>query len=181
MPTITTTVTSAAASGVVTTQTVTEATPEPSAESEGYVWDGIIESWTVKCPVAKLAAAIQFDTLLANAPFAPAFEGGGLKITGGSGVGSIRHGNLAGGGPEVKEVCITANANGHSYHLISDTSAFEIKQNSYRGSFACGAIDANTSFVTWTNTYQTKNAELTKGVLLGFIPLMEATWAGLEN
>jgi len=48
MPTITTTVTSAAASGVVTTQTVTEATPEPAASSaaaQGHSTKPLLHYW----------------------------------------------------------------------------------------------------------------------------------------
>ena len=54
MPTVTTTVTSASATGTTKTVTTTEATPETASE-EGFVYDGVIHSWCA--PILKICIA----------------------------------------------------------------------------------------------------------------------------
>eukprot|EP00729_Bicosta_minor_P005328 gene5328-11218_t len=176
MPTLTTTVTSASATGVTKTVTTTEATPESDA---GFTWDGIMHSWVIALPIEKVRPYLKFDAMGVTPVFKDSFA---KLVSDGSSVGSSRSITLhEPAGAVLTEQCIAAGENGYSYCVTQGGEIFSIKPNSYRGTFTAAKINDETCTLTWTNTFQSSDVAASKAALEGFIPLMDAAWAALEE
>jgi len=187
MPTITTTVTSACATGATTTVTTTEATPE----NAGLTTGGTFNSWVLNCPASVALKGIQFDEQIAN--MIP-FSDGLITGTDSTGVtpGCVRNIYMQGADAPFVEELIAIEDNGFCYKIQNGWFAESLGVKDYVATFNVVAVQANTCVVTWSNQYKCADPAFSKEAIGGLLPLFSAfimsheaksgfTWDGMFN